>query len=326
LRKSGEIWSVHVREIIEREAGPFISVEIIPPRRGGRVEAFHQAVESLLPYRPRYINITSHAAEAIWQEQPDGTYRRRVRRRSPGTFGLAAIIKYKYGIEPVPHLLCHGFTREETEDALIELHYLGVENVLALQGEEKYARPPRPDRTVNLYAVELVEQIMGMNRGAYLDELTDAEPTNFCVGVAAYPEKHYQAPNLHFDLLNLKRKQDAGAGYAITQLFFDNRYYYEFLAKARELGITIPIIPGLKILTKRDHLYNLPKVFHITIPEPLAEAVLQAKNDTEVQAIGIEWAYHQAMDLLNHGVKNLHFYTMLYTKPLLRLMEKLRLD
>ncbi|RMF47540.1 MAG: methylenetetrahydrofolate reductase [NAD(P)H], partial [Bacteroidetes bacterium] len=217
---------MHVAEILARETGPFISVEIIPPRRGGRIQQVYDAIESLLPYRPRYINITSHAAEVIWQEQPDGTFRRRVKRRSPGTFGLCAVIKYKYDIEPVPHLLCHGFTREETEDALIELHYLGVENVLALQGEEKYARPPRPDRTVNQYAVELVEQIIALNHGRYLDELTDAQPTNFCVGVAAYPEKHYQAPNLAFDLANLKRKQDAGASYAITQMFFDNQLYY----------------------------------------------------------------------------------------------------
>lgn len=317
---------MHVRQILEQESGPFISTEIIPPKRGGRVEAFHAAVESLLPYKPRYINITSHAAEVIWQEQPDGSFHRRVRRRSPGTFGLAAIIKYKYGIEPVPHLLCHGFTREETEDALIELHYLGVDNVLALQGEEKYARPPRPDRTVNLYAADLVEQIMHMNRGMYLDELTDAEPTNFCVGVAAYPEKHYQAPNLHLDLLNLKRKQEAGASYAITQMFFDNQLYYEFLERAQSLGIHIPIIPGLKILTKKEHLYTLPRSFHISIPEPLAEAVLRAKDDREVMQIGIEWAYHQVRDLIQHGVKNLHFYTMLYTKPLIELMKKLRLD
>jgi len=317
---------MHVAEILAREPGPFISVEIIPPRRGGRIQQVYDAIESLLPYRPRYINITSHAAEVVWQEQPDGTFRRRVKRRSPGTFGLCAVIKYKYDIEPVPHLLCHGFTREETEDALIELHYLGVENVLALQGEEKYARPPRPDRTVNQYAVELVEQIIALNQGRYLDELTDAQPTNFCVGVAAYPEKHYQAPNLAFDLANLKRKQDAGASYAITQMFFDNQLYYTFVEKARALGIHIPLIPGLKILTRREHLHSLPRSFHISLPEELTTAVLEAKDDREVAEIGIEWAYRQATDLLNHGVQNLHFYTMLYTKPLIRLMEKLRLD
>lgn len=317
---------MHVAKILALEPAPFISVEIIPPRRGASIGQVHAAIESLLPHRPRYINITSHAAEVVWQEQPDGTFRRRVKRRSPGTFGLCAVIKYKYGIEPVPHLLCHGFTREETEDALIELHYLGVENVLALQGEEKYARPPRPDRTVNQYAVELVEQITGMNQGRYLDELTDAQPTHFCVGVAAYPEKHYQAPNLAFDILNLKRKQDAGASYAITQMFFDNRYYYEFVERARAAGVHIPIIPGLKILTKREQLYSLPRSFHITIPEALSEAVLSAKSEAEVAEIGIAWAYQQAMDLLSHGVRNLHFYTMLYTKPLLRLMQRLRLD
>jgi methylenetetrahydrofolate reductase (NADPH) len=317
---------MHVAEILAREPAPFISVEIIPPRRGGNIQQVYTAVESLLPYRPRYINITSHAAEVVWQEQPDGTFRRRVKRRSPGTFGLCAVIKYKYGIEPVPHLLCHGFTREETEDALIELHYLGVENVLALQGEEKYARPPRPDRTVNHYAYELVEQIIALNQGRYLDELTDAQPTHFCVGVAAYPEKHYQAPNLAFDIANLKRKQDAGASYAITQMFFDNQHYYAFLEKARAAGVYLPIVPGLKILTKRDQLYSLARSFHISLPEALTAAVLQAKDDREVAQIGIEWAYQQAMDLLAHGVRNLHFYTMLYTKPLIQLMNRLRLD
>jgi len=317
---------MHVAEILARETGPFISVEIIPPRRGGRIQQVYDAIESLLPYRPRYINITSHAAEVIWQEQPDGTFRRRVKRRSPGTFGLCAVIKYKYDIEPVPHLLCHGFTREETEDALIELHYLGVENVLALQGEEKYARPPRPDRTVNQYAVELVEQIIALNHGRYLDELTDAQPTNFCVGVAAYPEKHYQAPNRAFDRPNLNRKQDPGASYAITQIFFDNQLSYAFVEKARALGIHIPLIPGLKILTRREHLHSLPRSFHVSLPEELTTAILEAKDDREVAEIGIEWAYRQAIDLLSHGVQNLHFYTMLYTKPLIRLMEKLKLD
>ncbi|MCS7297515.1 MAG: methylenetetrahydrofolate reductase [Bacteroidia bacterium] len=317
---------MHVAEILERESGPFISVEIIPPRRGGNIQQVYDAIESLLPYRPRYINVTSHAAEVVWQEQPDGTFRRRVKRRSPGTFGLCAVIKYKYNIEPVPHLLCHGFTREETEDALIELHYLGVENVMALQGEEKYARPPRPDRTVNQYAAELVEQIISMNQGHYLDDLTDAQPTNFCVGVAAYPEKHYQAPNLTFDIQNLKRKQDAGASYAITQMFFENSFYFSFLEKVKAAGVFIPIIPGLKILTRREHIYSLPRAFHVSIPEPLTHAVLMAKDDREVLEIGLEWAYHQAMDLLAHGVKNLHFYTMLYTKPLLRLMQRLKID
>lgn len=317
---------MHVAEILAVETGPFISVEIIPPRRGSSINQVYNAIESLIPHRPRYINITSHAAEVVWQEQPDGTFRRRVKRRSPGTFGICAVTKYKYNIEPVPHLLCYGFTREETEDALIELHYLGVENVLALQGEEKYARPPRPDRTINQYASELVEQIIAMNQGRYLDDLTDAQPTNFCVGVAAYPEKHYQAPNLAFDISNLKRKQDAGASYAITQMFFDNAYYYGFVERARQAGIHIPIIPGIKIITKREHVYSLPRSFHISIPEPLTQAILAAKDDREVLEIGLEWAYQQAVDLLSHGVKNLHFYTMLYTKPLLRLMERLKID
>lgn len=317
---------MHVREIIDRADRPFISVEIIPPRRGGSVTQFYQAVESLLPYHPRYINITSHAAETYWEPLPDGTFRKRTRRKSPGTFGLAAVIKYKFGIEPVPHLLCHGFTREETEDALIELDYLGVENLMALQGEQREAKPPRPDRSVNVYARDLVEQISQINRGIYLEPLADAQPKNFCIGVAAYPEKHYQAPNLTFDILNLKAKQDAGASYAITQMFFDNTYYWNFVEKARALGVHIPIIPGLKILTHKRHLISLPQSFYLTLPEPLFDAVQKAKEDKEILHIGVEWTYYQVQDLLKNGVYNIHFYTMLYTKPLRLLMQKLQWD
>jgi len=200
-----------VIEHLERAANPFISVEIIPPRRGSNIHKIYNAIESIMPYQPAYIDVTSHAAEVIWEELPGGAYRRKVVRKSPGTFGLCAVIKYKFNVDPVPHILCSGFTREETEDALIELNYLGVENLLLIRGDEKYTKPLPDGKTVNKYAGDLVQQIGDMNNGKYLGDLIDAEPTNFCIGVAAYPEKHIESPNLAFDLNILKQKQDNGA-------------------------------------------------------------------------------------------------------------------
>jgi methylenetetrahydrofolate reductase (NADPH) len=313
-----------VIEHIEKARGPFVTVEIIPPRRGGNVQAIYKAIESILPYHPPFIDVTSHAADVIWEELADGTYRRRVKRRAPGTFGICAVIKYKYEIDPVPHLLCNGFTREETEDALIELHYIGIENLLLIRGDGEPIKDIPPYKSVNTYAVELVEQVANMNRGIYLDEITEATPTNFCIGVAAYPEKHYESPNLRYDLLNLKRKQDAGANYAVTQMFFDNNYYYHFVKAAREMGITIPIIPGLKILTSPSHLHSLPKNFHITLPDELVDRVLYASSREEVVEIGVDWAYQQALGLLEFGVPCIHFYIMQNTQPFLILMEKLK--
>src|SRR3954451_2351998 len=209
-----------VIEHLANATRPFVSVEVIPPRRGGDVRRMFEAVASLMPYDPPFIDITSHAAEATYDELSDGSWRRRVTRKAPGTFGLCAAIKQRFGVDPVPHVLCNGFTREETEDALIELNYLGIENVLAIRGDGD-PRDPGEGRSVNASALKLVEQIAGMNSGRYLEDLVEATPTDFCVGVAAFPEKHAEAPNLDWDLELLVRKQRAGAGYAVTQLFYD---------------------------------------------------------------------------------------------------------
>lgn len=303
---------------------PTVSLEIIPPRRGRNIQQLKDAIESVLPFNPPFIDVTSHAAEVIWEEMPDGSFKRKVKRKSPGTFGLCAAMKYKFNVEPVPHLLCGGFTREETEDALIELQYLGIENVLAIRGDKQNHRPIPHDRTANNHAMDLVRQIDGMNHGRYIDDLIDATPTNFCIGVSCYPEKHFEAPNLDFDLDILKQKQAAGAHYAVSQMFYDTGKFLDFVKKARAAGVTIPIIPGMKIMTAKGQLTRLPSIFHIDIPQELTHRMLAAKTRVEEIQIGVEWAYQQSLDLIDAGIPYLHFYIMQNTRPFLALMEKLK--
>jgi methylenetetrahydrofolate reductase (NADPH) len=298
-----------------------VSVEIIPPRRGGDVRRIYDAVGSIMPFDPPFIDITSHAGEAVWDELPDGTFRRRVTRKAPGTFGLCAAIKHRFDVDPVPHVLCNGFTREETEDALIELNYLGIENVLAIRGDGQ-PRVPVDGRTANESGLDLVRQVTAMNRGAYLEDLLEATPTDFCVGVAAYPEKHVEAPNLEWDIGVLLEKQRAGADYAVTQIFFDNEAYFRFLKTCRDRGVTIPIIPGLKILTRAEQIRLIPKTFGASVPEALVAEALAAPPERVVD-VGIRWALDQTRDLLERGVPSVHFYVMLSTGPLVQLLERL---
>jgi methylenetetrahydrofolate reductase (NADPH) len=315
---------VKVIEHLANATNPLVSVEIIPPRRGGNVERIYQAVSSLLPYEPPFIDITSHAAQTVWDEVPGGTFRRRVTRKAPGTFGLCAAIKYRFDIDPVPHVLCNGFTREETEDALIELNYLGIENVLAIRGDAERREPPE-GRSVNANALELVSQVAAMNRGEYLEELEEATPSDFCIGVACYPEKHEEAPNLERDIAFLLEKQRAGADYAVTQLFYDNEAFFRFVKTARDQGVTIPIVPGLKILTRRAHVTSVPRTFNVSVPEGLV-AEVAAVADDRVAEVGIRWAYEQTLQLFEQGVPSAHFYVMQDTGPLVSLLEMLRRD
>lgn len=301
---------------------PLVSVEIIPPRRGGNVQRIYEAVESVMPFEPPFIDITSHAAEAIWEELPGGTWRRRVTRKAPGTFGLCAAIKHRFDVDPVPHVLCNGFTREETEDSLIELHYLGIENVLAIRGDGE-PREPTDGRSANRTGLDLVRQIQGMNEGRYLEDLLESTPTDFCIGVAAYPEKHAEAPNLERDIDVLLEKERAGAGYAVTQIFFDDEAFLRFVKACRDRGVTMPIVPGLKILTRKEHLRVVPRTFGVDIPRPLADEI-EAADPEHVPDIGIRWAREQALRLLDGGVPSLHFYVMQNTSPFVRLMESLR--
>lgn len=313
-----------VTEHLDRATNPLISVEIIPPRRGINIQKLYDAIESIRPFNPPFIDVTSHSAEVIWEEMKDGTFKRRVKRKSPGTFGLCAAIKYKYGIDPVPHMLCNGFTKEETEDALIELNYLGIENILAIRGDSHVKKIERPDRTSNAFAMDLVEQVHGLNHGKYIDELIDAAPTNFCVGVSFYPEKHFQAPNLDFDINVLKQKEEKGADYAVSQMFFNNDHFHTFSKKAVDKGVKIPLVPGLKILTLQKHLTSIPSIFHVEIPQELTERMLKADTREKKMNVGVEWAYRQTIDLLEKGAPCVHFYIMQNTTPFIKLMDKLK--
>jgi methylenetetrahydrofolate reductase (NADPH) len=316
---------VKVTEHYAAATEPLISYEIIPPRRGGSIEDILGIVDALLPYAPPFIDVTSHAAEAYYEEMPDNIVRRHVKRKRPGTIGLCAAIQYRYGIDAVPHILCQGFTREETEDALIELHYLGIRNVLAVRGDDiGHAKPERPDRSANGYASDLVTQIVRMNDGKYLEDLVDAKPTDFCIGVGGYPEKHVEAPNLAWDIANLRRKVDAGADYVVTQMFFDNSHYFRFVDLCRAAGITVPIVPGLKILATRNHLQSLPRTFGAEIPEALADEVLKVDTNALAADVGVAWAREQSVELLANGVPGIHFYIMSTAKNVVRVIDGLR--
>lgn len=311
-------------EHLTQSKNPSVSIEIIPPKRGRDIGKLHDAIESVLPFKPPFIDVTSHAAEVAWEEQKDGSFKRKVKRKSPGTFGLCAAIKYKYNLEPVPHILCGGFTREETEDALIELNYLGIENILAIRGDKTNHRPVPTDRSTNRYAEDLVKQIASMNKGCYIDDLIDAAKTNFCIGVACYPEKNYESPNKAFDMEILKNKEASGAHYAVTQMFYDTQKFLEYEKEVRAAGIKMPIIPGMKIITSKKHLTRIPSIFHIDIPTELCERMMAAKSRAEEIQVGVDWAYKQSMDLLDAGHKFLHFYIMQNTNPFLKLMDKLK--
>jgi methylenetetrahydrofolate reductase (NADPH) len=313
-----------VTEHLATATKPPISFEIIPPLRGGDVQGLLSLIDDLVKFSPPFIDITSHAAESIYEETAQGI-ERRVKRKRPGTLGVCALIQNKYGIDAVPHILCQGFTREETEDFLIELRYLGIDNVLAVRGDDSgFEKPLHYGRSANRYASDLVAQITAMNRGRYLEaDLLDAEPTRFCIGVGGYPEKHFEAPNLHLDVRHVKEKIDAGADYVVTQMFFDNRHYFRFVELCREQGIAAPLIPGLKILTSEKQLASIPRTFYVDIPEELADQVLD--DPAHAVDIGVEWALRQSEELLAKGAPSLHFYVMQNAGAIKKLMANLRL-
>ncbi len=312
-----------VTEHLAKADKPLISFEIIPPKRGGEIKSLLQVVDDIARYNPPFIDITSHAAEVIYEETPKGI-QRKVKRKRPGTLGICALIQNKYNIDAVPHVLCQGFTREETEDFLIDLQYLQIENVLAIRGDESnYKKPLLHGRSANIFAADLVKQIANMNKGKYLeDSLVDARPSNFCIGVGAYPEKHFEAPNPETDIQNLKKKVEAGADYIVTQMFFDNNVYFTFLDKCRQAGIDVPIIPGLKIITSKAQLTNIPRNFFVNIPVELTNKVLNAAAQDVLKA-GVEWTFGQVQELLDKKVPAIHFYIMQDSKPIRMLMERL---
>lgn len=289
------------------------SLEILPPMKGKNINDLYKVLDPLMEFKPPFVDVTYHREEIIYRKNPDGTLRQIPVRKRPGTVGICAAIMNKYNVAAVPHLICGGFTKEETEDALFSLYYLGIENVLVIKGDElgksEYHIEDRVNR--NVYAVDLVDQIAKMNKGNFLHEETISDfHTNFCVGVAGYPEKHFEAPNLNSDLKYLKAKVDAGAKYVVTQMFFDNEKYFEFVKKCRAAGITVPIVPGIKPLAIEKHLTVLPSMFHIDIPEALEKEVAKCKNNVEVKQVGVEWAIQQSKELKAANVPCIHYYTM----------------
>ncbi len=276
-----------------------------------------------MEFNPSFINVTYHREEFIFKKLNNGLHDKIAARKRPGTVSICAAIKYKYGVDTVPHLICGGFTRDETEIALIDMQYLGMDNVLALRGDPvKGEGHFTPEKEGHAYASTLVKQISQMNAGHYLDdEIVEGIPTDFCIGVAGYPEKHFEAQNMKTDLRYLKQKVDAGAHYIVTQLFFDNAKFFKFVDDCRKIGITVPIIPGIKPITTLKHISFLPKTFHIDIPEPLADELEKCKNNQQVMEVGIEWGIQQTKELIAKGVPCVHYYTMGKSEAVRRIVK-----
>jgi methylenetetrahydrofolate reductase (NADPH) len=287
------------------------SFELLPPLKGQNADKLYRTIDELVEYNPQYINITTHRDEVEFRELHNGLLEKRVVRKRPGTVAIAAAIQNAYKIPVVPHVVCGGFTREETENMLLDLNFLGINNVLALRGDGLKSQSIfTPERDGHSHARELVEQIVHLKHGKYLDpEIKNTAELDFCIGVAGYPEKHFESPNMDIDLLNLKEKVDAGADYIVTQMFFDNQKYYNFVDRCRSIGITVPIIPGIKPLAMMNQITVLPKLFSIDIPEEFAREVRKCKSNEEARVVGTEWAIMQSRELIAHQVPCLHIYT-----------------
>ncbi|HQQ93740.1 MAG TPA: methylenetetrahydrofolate reductase [NAD(P)H] [Bacteroidia bacterium] len=288
------------------------SIEILPPLKGKSIQSIYDGIDPLMEFKPAFVDVTYHREEYIYKKREGGYLEKVSIRKRPGTVGICAAIMNKYNVEAVPHIICGGFTREETENALIDLQFLGIDNVLALRGDSIKTEPAFiPEPNGHAYGLDLVKQIAEMNKARYLDdEMKNAAPTNFCIGVAGYPEKHFEAPNMTSDLKFLKAKVDAGAEYVVTQMFFDNSKYFQFVDLCRKNGITVPIIPGLKILSSLKQIVSLPKIFHIDIPQAFYEELETCRNDQQVKEAGIRWCIEQSRELVKANVPCLHFYTM----------------
>ena len=302
-----------VTEHIKRAKGKTLfSFEIIPPQKGQNIQKLYDNIDPLMEFKPPFIDVTTSREEHVYIEKPGGLLQKKVTRMRPGTVGICASLMNKYQIDTVPHVLCGGFTREETEYVLVDCHYLGIDNVMALRGDAmKDEAIFKPQVEGNQYASELVKQISDLNQGKYLHEIIETTyKANFCIGVAGYPEKHMEAPSLASDLRRLKEKIDLGAEYVVTQMFFDNKKYFAFVEAAREIGIDVPIIPGIKPVAVKRHLNVLPQVFSLDLPDELVSEVEKCKDNKEVREVGIEWAIQQSKELVEAGVPVLHYYSM----------------
>lgn len=299
-------------EKLNQSKSTLFSIEILPPLKGKSIQSIYDGIDPLMEFKPAFVDVTYHREEYIYKKREGGYLEKVSMRKRPGTVGICAAIMNKYNVEAVPHIICGGFTREETENALIDLQFLGIDNVLALRGDSIKTEPAFvPEPGGHAYALDLVKQIKDMNESRYLDnDMKDAAPTNFCIGIAGYPEKHFEAPNMISDLKYLKQKVDAGAEYIVTQMFFDNNKYFQFVEECRKQGINVPIIPGLKILSSKKQIITLPKIFHIDIPQPFYEALESCKDEKQIKEVGIKWCIEQCKELIKANVPCLHFYTM----------------
>lgn len=288
------------------------SFEILPPLKGQNIQTIFESIDPLMEFKPPFIDVTYHREEYTYKELPNGLLEKQVVRKRPGTVGICAAIQNKYKVDAIPHILCGGFNKEDTENFLIDLHFLGIDNVVALRGDAvKSETYFTPELNGHAYAVDLVKQIDAMNHGQYIDDsIENTATTDFCIGVAGYPEKHMEAPSLDSDLHFLKKKVEAGASYVVTQMFFDNQKYFSFVDKCRQAGIEVPIIPGLKPMATAKQLNLIPHRFHVDLPEPLIKEVIKCKDNKQVRQVGIEWCIDQSKELIDFGVPFLHYYSM----------------
>ena len=316
---------INVADLLEQTTKTLFSFEILPPLKGKSIQSIYDGIDPLIEFKPAFINVTYHREEFIYKKREKGYLEKFSIKKRPGTVGICAAISNKYKTPSVAHLICGGFTREETENALIDLNFLGVNNVLALRGDPiKTEQYFVPEEGGNEYAVDLVKQIIQLNKGQYIeDNIENASPTNFCIGVSGYPEKHSEAPNMKEDIIRLKQKIDAGAGYIVTQMFFDNQKFFDFVALCRAAGITVPIVPGIKPIATKRQLQVLPKLFHIDLPEELTDMVEACKDNEEVKLVGEKWALAQCKELMEKQVPCIHFYTMGKSNAVRNIAKKL---
>lgn len=317
--------NMKVTEHFEKNPTNQVSFEVLPPLKGKTIESLYNHLDALMEFKPPFINVTYHRSESMFKKKVDGTFEKIEVRKRPGTVGICAAIRNHYNVDAVPHLICGGFSKQETENALIDLHFLGIDNVLVLRGDaEKNEASFQPHADGHAYAIDLLKQVSNLNNGIYLEEdILNGSKTNFCIGVAGYPEKHFEAPNLEIDIQHLKDKIDAGADYIMTQMFFDNQKYFDFVKQCRDAGIDVPIIPGLKPLTTKKQLSVLPRIFHVDIPTDLSLAVMKCKTDAEVEIVGAEWLVQQSKSLKEFGVPVLHYYTLGKPKLIQKVVEQI---
>jgi len=305
--------AMKVTEHIEQAKGKTLfSFEIVPPQKGQNIQELYNNIDPLMEFNPPFIDVTTSREEYVYIPKENGLLDRKITRMRPGTVGICASLKHKYNVDAIPHVLCGGFSKEETEYLLVDCHYLGLDNVMALRGDarkdEQYFKAVNGG---NKYATDLVKQINDLNQGKYLHEIIETPyKSDFCVGVAGYPEKHLESPSLESDLRRLKEKVDAGADYVVTQMFFDNKKYFDFVDKARAIGITVPILPGIKPIAVQRHMQILPQVFRLDLPEPLISEIEKCSNNKEIRQVGIEWATQQSKELIDAGVPVVHYYSM----------------